>query len=198
MQQDADKCKEMIIDFKRNNHVFNHVNGKELSVVESVKILGLTVSSNLLWNNHVIEAIKKSNKRIFFLVLLKRAGVPLEDIIIFYCTTIRPVLEYCPPVFHHALPQYLSDDIERVQKRALSIISPGQRYEATLNRFSLTTLKSRRLELCKKLFNTISSPSHELSSLLPPSHQTEYNLRQCRLYNLPRICTERFKRSFIP
>ena len=30
MQQDADKCKEMIIDFKRNNHVFNSivVNGK--------------------------------------------------------------------------------------------------------------------------------------------------------------------------
>ena len=59
----------------------------------------------------------KSNKRIFFLVLLKRAGVPLEDITLFYCTTIRPVLEYCPPVFHHALSLYLSDDIERVQKR---------------------------------------------------------------------------------
>ena len=92
MQLNADKCKEMIIDFKRNNHVFNHVNGKELSVVESVKILGLTVSSNLLWNNHVIEAIKKSNKRIFLLVLLKRAGVP-EDII-FYWTTISPVLQH--------------------------------------------------------------------------------------------------------
>ena len=78
----------MIIDFKRNNHVRNPivVNGKELSVVESVKILGLTVSSNLLWNNHIIEAIKKSNKRIFFLVLLKWAGVPLEDIILQYFT----------------------------------------------------------------------------------------------------------------
>ena len=40
----------MIIDFKRNNHVFNHVNGKELSVVESVKILGLTVSSQIQYN----------------------------------------------------------------------------------------------------------------------------------------------------
>ena len=117
---------------------------------------------------------------------------------VFYCMTIRPVSEYCSPVFHHALPQYLSDDIERVQKRALSIISQGYlRYEATIN-LSFTTLKSRRLELCKMLFNTISSPSHKLSSLLPPSHQSEYNLRQCHLYNLLRICTERFKRSFIP
>ena len=32
--------------------------------------------------------------------------------------------EYNIPVFHHALPQYLSDDIERVQKRAFSIICP--------------------------------------------------------------------------
>ena len=65
------------------------VNGKELSVVESVKISGVTISSSSLWNNHIIEAIKKSNKRkqtIFFLVLLKRAGVPLEDSILQYFT----------------------------------------------------------------------------------------------------------------
>ena len=71
-----------------------------------------------------IKCIKKANKRLYFIVLLKRANVPLSDIVNFYCTVIRPVLEYCAPVFHHALPQYLSDDIERVQKRALSIICP--------------------------------------------------------------------------
>ena len=48
-----------------------------------------------------------ANKRLYFIVLLKRANVPLSDILNFYCTVIRPVLEYCAPVFHHALPQYL-------------------------------------------------------------------------------------------
>ena len=41
------------------------------------------------------------------------------DIIKFYCNTIRPVLEYASPAFHHALPAYLNDDLERVQKRVL-------------------------------------------------------------------------------
>ena len=98
------------------------INGKELSVSNSVKILGVTISSDLKWNEHISECIKKANKRLYFIVLLKRANVPLSDIVNFYCTVIRPVLEYCAPVFHHALPQYLSDDIERVQKRVLSII----------------------------------------------------------------------------
>ena len=59
------------------------------------------------------------------LVLLKRAGVNPRDIINFYCTFVRPVLEFYSPIFHHALPEYLISDIERVQKRELSIILPG-------------------------------------------------------------------------
>ena len=52
----------------------------------------------------------------YFLILLKRARVPINDIVSFYSSCIRTVLEYCAPVFHHALPAYLSDELERVQK----------------------------------------------------------------------------------
>ena len=41
------------------------------------------------------------------------------DIKNFYCATIRPVLEYCSPVFHHALPQYLSAEIESPKKSTI-------------------------------------------------------------------------------
>ena len=134
MQLNADKCKELRIDFKRSKHLFQPltVDSKELPVVNSAKILGVTLANNLKWNDHVSESIKKANKRLYFLVMLKRAGVPLKDIVAFYTTAIRPVLEYCSPVFHHALPKYLCNDIERVQKRALSIIMPNNSYEASL------------------------------------------------------------------
>ena len=89
---------------------------KVLETVDSAKILGLTLSNNLKWNNHVSESIKKANKRLYFVTLLKRARVPFKDIIKFYCSTIRPVLDYASPVSHYALPAYLNDDIERVQK----------------------------------------------------------------------------------
>jgi len=62
--------------------------------------------------------------KFYFIIHLRPAYVPCVDILNFYCTAIRPVLEYCMPLFHHALPQYLSEDIERVQKRVLSIVNP--------------------------------------------------------------------------
>ncbi|XP_028519062.1 uncharacterized protein LOC114576507 [Exaiptasia diaphana] len=74
----------------------------------------------------------------------------------------RPVLEYCTPAFHHALPAYLSDDIERVQKRVLSIVSPNKSYQDCLASVDLSTLKDRRNELCSQLFKSIATnPEHK-------------------------------------
>ena len=146
-----------------------------------------------------VKQHKKANKRLYFIVLLKRANVPLSDIVNFYCTVIRPVLEYCAPVFHHALPQYLSDDIERVQKRALSIICPYASYSECLVRFDLVTLHARRVALCSKLFESITScPDHKLVPVLPPKREHRHNLRQSRAYAMPRTHTNRFKNTFIP
>lgn len=50
-----------------------------------------------------------------FLILLKRAKVPARDIISFYLTCIRSIREYCASLYHHALPDYLGNDTERVQ-----------------------------------------------------------------------------------
>ena len=67
----------MIIDFKKNKHVFSPVvvDEKELDVVNSVKILSITLSTDLKWNVYINETIKEANKRLYILVLLKRAGV---------------------------------------------------------------------------------------------------------------------------
>ena len=69
-----------------------------------------------------------------------------HDIINFYCTVVRPVLEYRSPIFHHALPEFLINDIERVQKRALSIISTDCSYSLCLSIYDLDALRSWREE----------------------------------------------------
>ena len=39
---------------------------------------------------------------------------------------------YAAPVFHYVLPAYLSQELERVQKRAMRIICPGVEYQQAL------------------------------------------------------------------
>ena len=52
------------------------VDEKELDVVNSVKIIRIKLSSDLKWNVYKKnETIKEANKRSYFLVLLRRAGV---------------------------------------------------------------------------------------------------------------------------
>ena len=93
----CDKYKEMVIDFKKNEQLFPaiSVDSKDLELVNSVKILGVSISNNLQWNVHATEVIKRANKRFYFLVLLKKKN--------FYYACLRPVLEYCAVVFHHTL-----------------------------------------------------------------------------------------------
>ena len=161
-------------------------------------ILGLQISSDLTWNNHVTEIVKKVNKRLYFLRQLKRGQVNWEELLLFYLTCIRPVTEYAYPVYHHSLPQYLSVDLERCQRRALRITYPDCSYNEALPLTGLVPLHERREFLCDKLFNPIlSNPSHKLYSLLPPKNECQVHLRSQHSFNTRRLHTIRTRNSFI-
>ena len=110
---------------------------------------------------------------------------------------MRSVIDYAAPVFHHALPAYLSQELERIQKRAMRIICPGIEYQQALELTSLTTVAEHHHNICTRTFKCImSDPNHKLRKLLPPVHKSNYNLRHARTFTLPRCKTNRFKNSF--
>ena len=78
-----------------------------LEVVKNPKLLGLTISDNLLWNTHVNEVVKKLSKKLHFLVQRKRAWLPPSYLVLFYKSCIRSAVDYTVPVFYNALPQYM-------------------------------------------------------------------------------------------
>ena len=98
---------------------------------------------------------------------------------------IRSVLEYCTPTFHHSLSKYLSEDLERVQKRAMSIIAPSQSYKQSLDSYGLCTLRQRRDDDCSMLFGGITV-SHIYS---PPRQQGSYSLRSKKKLSIHRNFT---------
>ena len=67
VQLNADNCKELRISFAKEQRVFDPIiiEGKEVELVTSTKLLGLTIANDLTWNDHVTEIIKKASKRLF-------------------------------------------------------------------------------------------------------------------------------------
>ena len=120
----TDKCKELRISSVSVSHDFPPVviGGECIKVVTDAKLLGVTISSDLSWNAHITEVIKKAAKRLYFLIQLKRARVSQKDLCLFYITCVRSVIDYAVPVFHYVLRAYLMPELERVQKRAMRII----------------------------------------------------------------------------
>ena len=87
-----DKCKELRISFSKDPVVLDQVilNGKEVEIVESAKLLGVIISNNLTWHAHIKEVVKKASKRLYYLVQLKRARLPVKDLVLFYTLLSLP------------------------------------------------------------------------------------------------------------
>ena len=120
IQLNAEKCKELRISFNINPVEMDPIvaNGKNLEVVQCIKLLGLTINSKLTWNDHIDDVVKKINKRLYFLSQLKRAKVKLKDLAPFYTSCIRSVADYAIPAIYYSLPQYLKNDLIRLEKKS--------------------------------------------------------------------------------
>ena len=97
---------------------------------------------------------------------LRRAGVPPQQLLHFYTTVIRPVLEYASPVWHYSITHAQSKHLESIQKRAVHIIfsfTCGMSYPNVLIVANLDSLSDRRDKLShlfpKYLYTWFLSPS---------------------------------------
>ena len=97
--------KEMIISFTQSPSIYETVcmGNQLLERVTSIKSLGVTLRNDLKWNDHVNIITSKASKRLYLLKQLKRADVAKVELIKFYCSCIRSVLEYACQLFHSAL-----------------------------------------------------------------------------------------------
>ena len=108
-----------------------------------------------------------------------------ESSYVAYCSIIRSVLEYASPVWA-GLTQYLSDQIESVQKRALKIIFPFMSYEDALKKSGLINLCQRREDACVTFLKRSYYSSDLLRNLVPRCQFSRpYALRAGRTVSVP-------------
>jgi hypothetical protein len=111
------------------------VNDEEVERVNSFKLLGLSCQNDRKWNEHVDQITSKANTRLYHLRQCRKSQLPTEVGLTTYISKIRLVLEYASPVWA-GIPEYLQQEIERVQTRSLKLLD--------LDRDCLPSLRSRR------------------------------------------------------
>ncbi|KAI8488996.1 hypothetical protein Bbelb_332200 [Branchiostoma belcheri] len=156
--------------------------------------LGFTFDSKLSWEEHVRSSVAKASSRLHFLRLLTKQGMSVDDLIQVYLSLIRPVLEY-GHVLLVGCNEALANSMERVQRRALRIISCGGKRDVP----ALPSLKERRESAAVSLFRSMLNPEHPLHDLVPPQRATATGriLRNSQAMSAPRARTKRLQQSFL-
>ena len=202
MNVNGKKTKEMLVGpINKNPPPPLTLEGTVVDRVSTFKLLGVHVADDLKWQQHVDAIASKTASRLYYLKLLKRSGASVEDLLCFYATVVRPVLEYASPVWHTGLTVAQSDSLESLQKRALTIIFCNPDYATTLTLSGLPTLKSRREQLTFKFFrNNILNNNSCLHYLLPEQRNPDiiHKLRRAKQFEPLQTRTEKFKNSFLP
>ena len=157
----------MLIDFRRSETEIPPIslNDNQISCVKSYRLLGLWLDDDLKWSTNTEYFIKEGEN--LYPVMLWELWCIGSNLLAFYCTLIRSVLEYGRKfrvVGWHKCRK--GTYIERIQKRALCIIY-SEHNELLLAKTNLLSLEERRNNLCASLIEDMLEPSHRLRGLLP-------------------------------
>ena len=128
------------------------VNGVDIELVESSKLLGVNINSSLSWDDNTKLITKKCYEKMWMLKRLKKLGANQDDLLQVYFKQIRCLAEYAVPVWNSSLTGVNSAKIERIQKSAAHIIlgDAYTSYSKALDTLGLQRLAHRRKILCLK------------------------------------------------
>lgn len=168
-----------------------------LEISSSLYILGLDISKEVQFYDHLEDKAKLTSKKLGVLNRAKRYFDPAQRLML-YKAQIRPHMEYCSHLWAGA-PHYQLLPFERIQKRAVRIADDPRLSD------SLEPLDLRRnvgsLSVFYRIFN--GECSEELFNLVPAAqfrYRTTRRGNRLHAHHLEawRSSTTRFSRSFLP
>ena len=201
MEINTKKSKQMIFGSAslRNQQTPLLLRHDTIDTVPSFKLLGVSISSDLRWDVHIDIICAKASKRLHYLSLLRRSSVRHAELLLYYKTVVRPIIEYACPVWQSGLTEEHRQRLEAIQRRAFRIISGSTDYDLQCVVYDIEPVSIRLQNLTRSFFDRINEKHDCLHWLLPPSC-SNYTDRLRTFNKLPLIkCrTQRFKQSFLP
>ena len=137
-------CLMKELPFSQIFNVYNVSNKHTISHSPSVRDLGIMISSDLSWDEHIQNICKKA-KQVSAWALKVFYTRSKEVLLTLYSSLIRPLLEYCPEVWN---PYKIKDiaNVEQIQRTFTSKISTSKdlNYWERLVEFNMSSLQRRR------------------------------------------------------
>lgn len=199
MSFNATKCSSISITRKKNKISFPYsLHSTTLEEVDSATYLGVELSRDLRWANHIHKTVKKGNKQ---LALVKRNlqinSTRLKEVA--YIGLVRPILEYCSPIWDPYHKKYI-DQIEMVQRRAARFVL--NRYDRKssvtkmLTELNWETLEKRRTRARATMLYKVR---HQLVAIPQPTIMVPCPTTTRPHRILPPHCeTDSYRFSFFP
>ena len=195
------KTKAMIFNFTDNYKFTTRIGlkGRNIEIVDKMKILGTIVDSKLSWDDNCSMIIKKVNARMQLIRSLQSFGATTQEMVHIWILFCRSILEQSCVVWGTSLTQENKDDLERTQKTFAKLIlrEKYKNYDNALLLLNLDTLEKRRQDLCLK-FAKGGIKSEKLCELFPMNDKKHImQTRDDERFQVKFANTDRLKHSSI-
>ena len=201
MEFNPSKCKDIRVTRRRTPFKFQYkLHGKVLETVDTTQYLGINLSHDLRWNDHVNAITTKTNKTLKFLRRnLRTCSAKSKEQA--YKALVRPTVEYSATVWDPYIAKY----IQQVGRAARWVLRRFDRLDSVTD--MLSSLKCRSLELRRfdarlcmlyKQCNTLAT--YECDKL-QREHKSRTDTRLsslCHRFKQPRCTCDYSKNSFYP
>ena len=127
------------------------MNNANLEMVNNIKDLGILVDTELRWDVHINDIVKRAKTKMWLLIRNLGFNAPIKTKKVIYTSLVRSKVEYGSPLWNPHL-KYLLEELERVQRRATNYITNNPRrpspnhinYKTRLLQLNLLPLSYRR------------------------------------------------------
>ena len=206
MKFNVAKCHSMRVTQHYSHKQIIHdytLHQQTLENVQSAKYLGITITENMDWGQHIYDISSKATKTLGFL-RRNLAFAPRCTKEVAYKTLVRPKLEYAAPIWSPYFKTQIQQ-VEKVQRTAARWTCRRWRNTSCvgemLDELTWPTLEARRDQSSLLFFHKIhcGTMSIDKDKYLTPSQSTRstrssHNSQYCR----PQTYSDALKYSFFP